>query len=202
MNGSGSTVDYRVPTRRGILLSTALAAVIALIILVTIVLPVEYDLDPTGMGEILGLTAIAAANTDESAAAGSMSETPQDTPVAEQYALSTDAPFRTEMIEISMQGDEELEYKFQMRKGQVLVYTWSSGDAEVYYEFHAEPTEGKFPEGYYLSYAIGDGATHAHGSLVAPFTGNHGWYFLNLTEHPITVKLEVSGYYTSHRRLF
>jgi hypothetical protein len=36
--------------------STAIAAVIASAILVTIVLPAEYGIDPTGVGRILGLT--------------------------------------------------------------------------------------------------------------------------------------------------
>ena len=200
MNDVYQSEKYTQPTRRSIFIGTVLAALVATAILVTIVLPVEYGIDPTGLGSSLGLAVIAAADIAPVEVA-QPPEIPQSTPDSEQYAHSTDAPFRTETIEIPMQGDEELEYKFDMSKGQMLMYTWSSGTTEMYFEFHAEPTEGDYPEDYYMSYLIGDGSTGGHGTLVAPFTGRHGWYFLNLTENPVTVKLQVSGYYTSHGRL-
>jgi len=200
MNELEQTGQMPTATRKGILLSTVLAAVVAVVILVTVVLPVEYGIDLTGIGHSLGLSAIASANhpTD---AVPQPAATPQAAPDNGQYAHSAEVPFRTETIEIPIKGDEELEYKFQMRKGQMLLYSWSSGETGMYYEFHAEPTEGNYPEGYYMSYQTGDGSTGGHGSLVAPFTGKHGWYFLNLSEHPATIKLQVSGYYASHGRL-
>ena len=33
------------------------------------------------------------------------------------------------------------------------------------------------------------------GTLVAPFTGIHGWYLRNDTEAPIVVRLKVAGFY-------
>lgn len=219
MSGLEKNGQYYTHSRRSILASTAVAAGIAAIILVIIVLPVEYNIDPTGIGGRLGLTGLAAAKTEAApvtAVPGSQQQTPDTattpvtsvpenqpiTPDDEWFVRSSGSPFRSETIEIPLQGDEELEYKFNMEKGQVLVYTWSSGNRDLYYEFHAEPTEGEYPEDYYMSYEIGDGVTGASGSLVAPFTGRHGWYFLNLTQYPVTVKLQVSGYYDSHGRLF
>ena len=43
------------PTTRQLLRSTAIAVVSAAAILVTIVLPAEYGIDPTGIGTALGL---------------------------------------------------------------------------------------------------------------------------------------------------
>lgn len=194
------TEQLQLPTRKNILISTALAALAATVILLTIVLPVEYGIDLTGVGHSLGLSAIAAAKT-RPAPSQQLLEAPKAATGSEQFAQSTDVPFRTETFEIPMQGDEELEYKFQMQKGQMLMYSWSSGETQMYYEFHAEPTGGEYPEGYYMSYQIGDGSTGGNGTLIAPFTGNHGWYLLNLTEHPVKVKFEVSGYYAAHGRL-
>ena len=57
------TEQLQLPTRKNILLSTALAALVAAVILLTIILPVEYGIDPTGVGGSLGLSAIAAAKT-------------------------------------------------------------------------------------------------------------------------------------------
>jgi len=32
---------------------------------------------------------------------------------------------------------------------------------------------------------------------VAPFDGNHGWYWMNIEENPVKIVLEVRGYYES-----
>jgi len=34
-----------------------------------------------------------------------------------------------------------------------------------------------------------------YGSLVAPFGGEHGWYWVNFNEFPVVVSLSVTGYY-------
>ena len=34
-----------------------------------------------------------------------------------------------------------------------------------------------------------------NGSLTAPFAGEHGWYWLNFNEFPVTVTLTVTGYF-------
>lgn len=44
------------PTSARLIRSTAIAAAAATVILVTIVLPSEYAVDPTGIGRVLGLT--------------------------------------------------------------------------------------------------------------------------------------------------
>ena len=44
------------PSTGKLLRSTLLAAVIAIALLVTVVLPAEYAIDPTGAGRLLGLT--------------------------------------------------------------------------------------------------------------------------------------------------
>lgn len=44
------------PTSRQLLRSTAIAIALALLILTTVVMPAEYGIDPTGAGQVLGLT--------------------------------------------------------------------------------------------------------------------------------------------------
>jgi len=58
-----------VSTRR-ILTATVVSADIALVVLVTTVLPAEYGIDPLGTGRALGLTALAEAGGADDAAAG------------------------------------------------------------------------------------------------------------------------------------
>ena len=40
-----------------------------------------------------------------------------------------------------------------------------------------------------------EGATEATGSLVAPFDGEHGWYWLNIHDGPVTITLTVTGFF-------
>lgn len=185
--------NYPVPARKSLLLATVVAFLAAAVILVTVVLPAEYNIDPVGAGKILGLTALS-----ESVTVPEQAERQEQVDAEGKDSIRHDDLYQTETIEIKMKGDEQLEYKFFLQKDEPLLYSWDSEQAEVYYEFHGEPTEGNFPEGYYKSYAIGDGSIEDHGSFVAPFTGQHGWYFLNLNESPITITLKVSGYYEWH----
>jgi hypothetical protein len=38
--------------------------------------------------------------------------------------------------------------------------------------------------------------SQSSGALIAPFTGVHGWYWLNKTAAPVTLTLHASGFYT------
>jgi len=44
------------PSTAKLVRSTIIAAIVALVLLVTVVMPAEYALDPTGAGRLLGLT--------------------------------------------------------------------------------------------------------------------------------------------------
>jgi hypothetical protein len=108
---------------------------------------------------------------------------------------------RSARIEIDVKPREELEYKAKLAAGEPMLYSWSTEGGAVYYEFHGEPTEGEWPEGYFRSYETVQSSNTAHGSFVAPFTGMHGWYWRNLGDTPLTIVLEVSGYYTKLGRI-
>ena len=82
--------------------------------------------------------------------------------------------------------------------GDGLVYSWKLLEGEtVYSDFHADPLEPEgYPEEYWIRYLESEEASAA-GSLIAPFHGNHGWYWLNIEENPVKIELEVSGYWES-----
>ena len=50
-----STVDVEVPSARSLLVATALSVVVAGVLLITVILPAEYGVDPIGAGRALGL---------------------------------------------------------------------------------------------------------------------------------------------------
>ena len=120
---------------------------------------------------------------------------PLRNPAAIQQTAS--APLNS-VLDVTLESLEEVEIKTVLDAHQVILYSWSTSE-EVYYDFHAEPAVG--PEGYFVRYAEGE-ATSDSGSLVAPFTGHHGWYWLNISEKPLTIRLQVDGYHKEVLEVF
>jgi hypothetical protein len=176
-----------IPSRRRLLIGTGIAVGIAGLLLVACVLPAEYGIDPLRIGRLLGLTSLADAKSVYAA---------NNKGGAMEVMHTHDKKFYTGKVEIQLKGKEELEYKARLANGEPLLYAWTTQGGPVYFEFHGEPTEGKWPKDYYRSYQIGQRSEHEQGSFVAPFTGQHGWYWRNLGDAPITIVLEAHGYYT------
>jgi hypothetical protein len=177
-----------VVTPRKLWFSTLLALLVALLILITVVLPAEFGIDPTGTGRLLGLTRIGQL---KALSGGSGAAVMHDHP----------RKYLSARIEIRLEGGAELEYKAQLARGEPLLYAWSVLGSTVHFEFHGEPTEGRWPKDFYQSYQTADRSTGAQGSFIAPFTGRHGWYWRNETSEPATIVLEASGYYTRLERI-
>jgi len=188
----------------------ALAA--AIVALVLAVLPAEYGIDPTGFGRLTGLDRFAVSKAGGTAPAGAaarapdMPSTPVDADVAgappalKVWSVAHSERPAQHTYEIHFQGNEEAEYKAVMARGDSLLYDWRVKEgSQVYFEFHGEPSEGKWPDDYFESYEKGEAAAGA-GSMVAPFNGHHGWYWLNLSDKPVTIVVTLAGYYTDFGR--
>jgi hypothetical protein len=104
---------------------------------------------------------------------------------------SYDQEFKTESIDVLIDVGAQVEFKAIMETGEVLLYAWEAND-ELYYDFHAHQENGN-PD-FWTRYAEGEG-TADKGSIVAPYQGEHGWYWLNISDNPVSVKLRVAGYY-------
>lgn len=181
----------------------------ALLALVLAVLPAEYGIDLTGFGRLTGLNNFAgskATGTATPAAGGEMAQAPVGAdasgaaPPLKVWSVAHPERYVQRTFEVPLKGDEELEYKADVTRGDSLLYSWRVKEgSKVYFEFHGEPTEGKWPEGYFESYEKGE-STAGAGSMVAPFNGHHGWYWLNLSEKPVTIVVELAGYYRNFSR--
>ena len=160
----------------------------------------------TGLGARLGLTDLADVDgpTEESVSQRLVEGT-FPTPPAEfdyfdpevlgdPFSRTQGRRFRSEKIEIPLDDLEQVEVKAVMKQGDALVYTWRLLEGNVIYtDFHADPLEvEKYPDEYWIRYHESES-----GSIVAPFDGNHGWYWLNIEENPVRVELEVHGYFES-----
>jgi hypothetical protein len=157
------------------LIKSSVAAIfIAALVFVGIILPAEYNIDPTGIGHKLGLTALAH-NADESIPAAV-----KDIPVGQGQHT----------VEVSVPAGKGIEYKFQMQQYDKMSYEWLSDGEALYFDLHGEPQGDT--TGYFESYAIAT-LSEMKGSFTAPFTGSHGWYWKNTTDKPIAIQLMVEG---------
>ena len=172
--------------------TTAIALLVAGVILVTLVLPAEFGIDPVGTGRRLGLTQIASPPIEVETArpAGAPLAPVQKGPLGEYPA-----EFALDVFEVTLEPYEYVEYKYRLEEGATLLYSWIAS-APVTQDFHgerdgtggAQPVEVSFDK---------QGRQRANGSFAAPFSGIHGWYWENPGGAPVTIRLTTSGFYTS-----
>ena len=206
-----------VPSSRTLLRSTLIAAGVALVLLVTVVMPAEYGVDPTGIGRLLGLKEMgevkvalareaatadsveaAARRTGAEAASNSPAVAPAATPPGSPNAGSTtgDTAVNSHVTEIVLRPNEGKEVKLIMRKDARVTYSWSTDRGVVNYDTHADA-----PGISYHGYAKGTGKPSDEGVLVAAFDGMHGWFWRNRGTEVVTVTLRTNGNYQELRRL-
>jgi hypothetical protein len=165
------------------------AAVLGTVLTLTVILPTEYGLDPTGFGALTGLTALS--QPPEVVVETKFAAPPE-------IAKAEPLPFRQDVVTFPIGAFGETlgatEYKVTLAEGETLVYSWRASTA-ILFEFHGHttPTDGSPAE--VMDYIKGE-ATEGHGTLTAPLTGIHGWYFANPTFEGVTVELTLAGYYT------
>ena len=174
--------------RHRLALAFGAALLVAGLVLVTVILPAEYALDPLGTGAKLGLLELGETGKQVEA----MEAEKGKTTGGGVLLAPQQGAFNQETVTFQLKPSEGFEYKYRLEKGESLLYSWSSS-APMNTEFHAEPDEG--PRGYAQTYEKKDGMTGASGTLTAPFSGIHGWYWENTTNQPATVTLASAGYY-------
>ena len=176
-----SEIEHSIQPARTLAKAFAAAVTLAAIILLTIVLPAEYNIDPTGIGGRLGLTILSS---------NLASSVPEQIP---GVAIGTDDPgYREDQTAITIPANKGLEYKFHLQQYGNLTYEWSSGDGVLYFDLHGEPDGDT--TGYFESFAAANG-NEMKGSITAPFAGSHGWYWRNGSSEDVVVNLKTQGIY-------
>jgi len=211
------------PSSAQLIRSTIIAAIVALVLLVTVVMPSEYALDPTGAGRLLGLTDMGEikeqlaeeAAADEAAqlvavqsssqetsseAVEPISETaavpePEAEPKAEEPALAPAAePKWQDEVRVVLTPGEGTEFKLTMQEGSIARFAWVSEGGPVNFDTHGDGG------GQSISYEKGRDVPEDEGELEAAFTGNHGWFFRNRNDNDITLVLRTDGEYGELKR--
>jgi hypothetical protein len=173
--------------------TTAIAVFVAGVLLVTLVLPAEYAVDPVGTGRWLGLTQIAAPPlkvVEMVRTEGAPLAPTQNGPIGE-YARE----FKYDVFEIVLAPYEYVEYKYQLEKGATMLYSWTAS-AAVVHDLHAERagegTDGPAEESFDKT-----DRRQATGSYTAGFAGIHGWFWENPGAEPVKIRLASAGFYSS-----
>lgn len=95
-------------------------------------------------------------------------------------------------LTFTLEPGKEFEYKLGMAEGESVEYAWSTGGPSLYYDFHGD-RDGDASGGFTRHKAGTSSADQ--GTLKAPFTGRHGWFWRNEGNEPATVTLETRGTY-------
>lgn len=195
------------PSSQQLLRSTLIAIVIAAVLLVTVVLPAEYGIDPIGIGRVVGLTQMgeikrtlaAEAESDRVADASGRASvqtgnaSPQ--PPA-QVGMETQPAAKTDEMSVTLKPGEGNEVKLEMSKGEKASYEWSTAGGAVNHDLHGEGANNAF-----LGYKKGTQVERDAGELIAAFDGTHGWFWRNRTAGDVTVTVRTTGEYRSIKRM-
>ncbi|MYM96452.1 hypothetical protein [Duganella vulcania] len=187
---------------RGVLAACAIAAVL----LTFAVLPAEYGIDPTGAGKLLGLTGLHQESREEGPPSSGFANTEAIATTlsnvaakGEERSLTIAArqqtPYRSDTMDVTLPPGKGLEVKTRLAKGQALAYTWKTSAGELLLQdFHGEPPNAGKDE--FESFIKDKAVSESRGVLIAPFTGEHGWYWKNTSAAPVTLTLQTSGFYS------
>lgn len=193
------------PSSQSLLKATLAAIVAAIIILVLVVLPAEYGIDPTGIGGATGLTELNAGPTvtieitdiiggnevmREVEIPGFGEPTPLPNPAVFQ---DQENPPETRTLEVLIPAEAETEVKLVMTAGKAVTYSWAVDQGDIYVDFHGHDIS--FGPDFFVRYKEQQEGSGNNGSLTAPFDGEHGWYWLNYNEYDVVVTLTVTGYF-------
>ncbi|MDY6946877.1 MAG: hypothetical protein SXG53_14265 [Pseudomonadota bacterium] len=201
---TSTNADLTRPAAGKLAKSVAIAALIAAVVLVLFVLPVEYGIDPTGLGARMGLTAMREPQRtlqiqdviggNEAYRTLTIPDAGEPTPLPNPAVSQLKpAAARKAVKTITLQPGQETEIKAVLDPAQVIVYSWQAEGGEVYTDFHGhEPGAGDS----FVRYEEQQSGNAGHGSLVSPFKGEHGWYWVNISDNPVTITLEVTGYFS------
>lgn len=203
--------DIELPSSKKLIKSTVIAAVSAVVVLVTCVMPAEYAIDPTGMGKVLGLTKMGEIKQSLAQESVNGINVQQTVNSAEQMSVETSTQtaidtvqiimpaINKESISIELKPGQATEVKLTMPQSASVNFDWKAVGGGLNYDTHGDPVNA--PKGFYHGYGKGKNETTQQGVLKAAFDGKHGWFWRNRTENPVTVILLVEGQFSEMKKV-
>lgn len=192
------------PSSAQLLKSTIIAAVSAVVILVTVVLPAEYGIDPTGIGRTIGLAEMGEIKTqlaEEAETDRQMLEVEGDQSSLFDDILglfvgaahAQEAEVWRDEITFTLAPGDSAEWKLVMTEGQSAQYRMIVEGGRVNFDLHGHGS------GQSVTYEKGRGSTGSEGAILAGFDGEHGWFWRNRDNTDVTVTVQVRGEYSEFK---
>lgn len=219
------------PTSAQLMRSTLIALCAAAVLLVTVVLPAEYGIDPTGIGQTLKLTEMGAIKqklTEEAAADKAKSTAavesnagepgtiaPQPDPVAASPAAPSAAPVAAPIASAPASAPQapalktrkdEMSLMLKPGQGAEIKMQMKQGAKANYFWSIAGGVvnfdeHGDGANDNAVSYEKGKGVANKTGTLEAAFDGIHGWFWRNRGTADVTLTLKTDGAYSAIQRM-
>ena len=190
------------PTSTQLRRSTIIAALSAIFILIIVVLPAEYGIDPTGIGKKIGLTEMGEIKTQLAEEA----EMDHQSMNIQQYqpsilqsllglfvssAQAEESATWRDSVNFTLAPGETAEWKLVMTQGQSAEFNMLVEGGRVNFDLHGHGS------GKSVTYEKGRGSTGSEGSFIAKFDGEHGWFWRNRDKQDVTVTLLLKGEYSA-----
>lgn len=169
-------LPHELPGKPQLIAALLLFLVLFGVLLVTVILPAEKGIDPTGIGERLNLTRMGALKS-------AMAE--NDSPLQGR-------PRSGDSVTLELDPGEGREIKMRMDKGFEAAYHWHATGGALYHDTHGDIYSD---ESIYISYKAAEDTQNDEGTIKAIFGGHHGWYWKNRGTQTVTVVLESEGEY-------
>ncbi len=214
MYNSDLPTRAELPSTAQLIRSTVIAILAAAAILVTIVLPAEYAIDPTGIGRMLGLAEMGEIKQQLAKEAEEDHRRDQEklldrcsglgsaivalfvgsAQAQTVQAQAAPAATRSDEMSVTLKPGQGTEIKLTMTQGAKVSYSWSA-TGEVNYDLHGDGS------GKETSYKKGRGVAQDAGDFVAAFDGSHGWFWRNRTRADVTVTVKTNGQYAAMKKV-
>jgi hypothetical protein len=155
--------------------------------------PVLMDRLAAIEAQLASIAAIVGATptTPEAVVVPDAAETPAAPPetIALVQPAEPAAPNWRDEVSYTLAPTEGIEVKLVMEEGAIAQFEWTANGGVLNYDTHGDGS------GQRTSYEQGRAVPGQEGELVAAFTGNHGWFWRNRTDGPVTVTLRTRGAY-------
>ncbi len=139
----------------------------------------------SGLATALGI-ALPPAPAPEAAAPPAAAPAPATAAAAPEPA----SPAWRDEVSYRLAPTEGIEIKLVMTEGARAEFAWTANGSILNYDTHGDGG------GQSVTYEQGRGVPDQAGELVAAFTGNHGWFWRNRTDAPVTFTLRTRGDYS------
>ncbi|WP_051484368.1 hypothetical protein [Shewanella waksmanii] len=214
-----------VHTTATLIKASIIALLVAIVVLLVAILPAEYNIDPTGLGKVAGLTQLAQAEEQPATASqvdkpAALASTLVQSPTASTKLMANEeAPLlfakpATHLADAPSVADIKAARQTTGVRTDTVNITIAAGKGLEYkllmdagmhltYQWRSDSAALYFdfhgePQGDKTGYYESFSLTTAKemkGSLTTPFAGSHGWYWKNKTDKAVVVTLTTTGDY-------